>query len=294
MKRFRCLCSLFLILCAFPATERAFARTNHFAAKSGEIRTELFENRMTIVAGRPKDGGIRESVPRKFEQRYQKWKDELLATEFGREQWARYAANKNFVLKLVVSGENERGAATGDYQWTEEGKLVGATILLGSDLDKGYPNPIYFPVMNSLAFGEESTAKISRSVLAAAKIAHEFGHVNLTAVTDPNLIRLQNKLIPDYNKILLSNGHNPNDERLLDLAGQMGGSPVEIWENREYWGEVNAMRYLVDRINGEDFYCSVLNKIRHNVSFYAKNYEARFTEITGSKKPSVCAEGSGD
>lgn len=287
MKRFRCLCSFFLVVFAFSAVESAFARTKHFAA-------ELFENRMTVVTGKPKDGGIRESIPRKFEQRYRKWKDELLASEFGREQWERYASNKNFVLKIVVSNDNERGAATGDYEWTEAGELVGATILLGDDLDKGFPNPIYFPVMNSLEFGEESTAKINRSVLAAAKIAHEFGHVNLTAATDPNLIRLQNKLISDYNKILLSNGHNPNDARLLDLAGQMGGSPVEIWENREYWGEANAMRYLVDRINGEDFYCSILSKIRHNVSFYAKNYEARFTEIADSKKPSVCAENHGD
>ena len=51
--------------------------------------------------------------------------------------------------------------------------------------------------------------------------------------------KLENRLIPVYNQIQLSNGHNVSDPRLVDLARQMGGTPVEIWEDREYWGETN-------------------------------------------------------
>ena len=43
--------------------------------------------------------------------------------------------------------------------------------------------------------------------------------------------------MPQYNKIFLSNGRNANDPRLIELAKQIGGTPVEIWEDREYWGK---------------------------------------------------------
>ena len=65
--------------------------------------------------------------------------------------------------------------------------------------------------------------------------------VNRTAQVDGALYQLQTQLIPQYNKIFLSNGRNPNDPRLVELAQKIGGTPVEIWEDREYWGETNAM-----------------------------------------------------
>ena len=70
-----------------------------------------------------------------------------------------------------------------------------------------------------------------------------------------------------------------SDEKLIELVGQMGGTPVKIWENREYWGETNAMNYLVERINKENFYCTVLKHLRENIDLYAKDYEERFNEI---------------
>jgi hypothetical protein len=129
----------------------------------------------------------------------------------------------------------------------------------------------------------EQNQMISRNVLAAAKIAHEFGHVMKIADTPEDLYKLQLKLVPIYNKIFLSNGHNVNDPRLVELAEQMGGNPVEIWEDREYWGEANAMLYLRDRMAKEGFQCRLFNKIKRMVEQYAKRYEDRFTEIAKSR-----------
>src|SRR6187401_902053 len=52
----------------------------------------------------PTDGGIREDIPAKYRARFDKWKSELLETEFGREQWNKYANNLSFILTIVVSG----------------------------------------------------------------------------------------------------------------------------------------------------------------------------------------------
>jgi hypothetical protein len=86
-------------------------------------------------------------------------------------------------------------------------------------------------------------------------------------------------LIPQYNKIFLANGRKAGDPKLVDLAEQMGGTPVMIWEDREYWGETNAMLYLRDRITGDDMRCSLFSRIRHSVDLYAKQYEQRFFDI---------------
>jgi len=243
----------------------------------------MSENSDYTVVKKPIDGGVKEVIPAKFQAKYQKWKDELLSTEFGRRQWENYSNNKQFILTVTVSGKEGQGAGTGNYQWDETGELVGATITLGSKLDKGLPNAVYFPVMNSLS-SEEPKYKISKNLLAAAKFAHEFGHVNQTARMNSELFQLQNQLMPVYNEILLKNGYNINDQNLIELTKQMGGTPVEIWENREYWGETNAMLYLIDRINKENFYCSVFNKIKRNITLYAKDYEERFEQIEDTNK----------
>ena len=48
------------------------------------------------VVPAPTGGGIRLEVPRKFHERFERWKSELLSTEFGRNQWESWATNKNF------------------------------------------------------------------------------------------------------------------------------------------------------------------------------------------------------
>lgn len=224
------------------------------------------------------DGGIKEVIPAKYAARYLAWKKEFLSSEAGKEQWALYENNPTFTLTITVARDNAEGAATGKYRWDQSGRLVAATITLGSRLDNGYPNPIYFPVMNSL-ISTESVVPISGNTLAATKIAHEFGHVIRTAQVDAHLYQLQSQLIPQYNKIFLTNGRKPADPKLLELASQMGGTPVMIWEDREYWGETNAMLYLRDRITENNMRCSLFSRIRHSVDLYAKQYEQRFFDI---------------
>ena len=226
-------------------------------------------------------GGIREDIPAKYRERYQAWKNEFLAAESGREQWQRYATDPILKLTITFTRDNAEGATTGKYKWNENGQLIAATIVLGAHLDKGYPNPIYFPVMNSLV--PTGTANdVSGNTLAATKMAHEFGHVNRTAKVDALLYQLQTHLIPQYNKIFLSNGRNPKDPRLVELAQKIGGTPVQIWEDREYWGETNAMVFLRDRFTEERQRCPIFSRIKSRVNLYAKGYEGRFLEIAHS------------
>lgn len=229
-------------------------------------------------SGNDQGKGIIEEVPEKFAARYLNWKREFLSTEAGRDQWALYQNSPHFTLRITISSANAEGATTGNYEWNGAGQLVAATITLGNRLDAGYPNPIYFPVMNSLG-PTESFDKIRGVTLAATKIAHEFGHVNRTAKVDHVLYQLQGRLMPEYNKIFLSNGRNGNDPRLIELARQIGGTPVEIWEDREYWGEANAMIYLRDRFTEESTRCPLFARIRHTVDLYARSYETRFLEV---------------
>ena len=74
--------------------------------------------------------------------------------------------------------------------------------------------------------------------------------------------------------------------RLVDLRETLGGTPVQIWESREYWGETNAMLYLLDRIGHEKFYCSVVSKVETNIKTFAANYEDRFSPMFEASK--VC------
>ena len=226
-------------------------------------------------------GGIKEIVPDKYRPRYESWKKDFLSTETGQRQWALFENNPQISLTIMVSRANSKGAGTGQYKWDDAGKLVAATINLGSNLNQGYPNPIYYPVMNSLMPQEPGYAG-SEHTLAAAKIAHEFGHLTRTVEMDHALYELQNNLMPVYNKILLSNGRNIDDPKLVELAQRMGGTPVEIWEDREYWGEANAMLFLRDRFAEENLRCALFGRIRQSVNLYAKNYTDRFQKVAQS------------
>jgi hypothetical protein len=218
--------------------------------------------------------GIREDIPADTRQRYQNWKNELLSTQFGRDQWNAYATRKDFLLTITVAG-------TDDFEWNDEGKLVGAKITLGKNLDKGFPDPVYYPVMNSLAT-YDGLYDIDGDILASTKIIHEIGHVNFTATTNAKVFQKQNKLMASYNSIFLKNGYNTKDPQLVALAEELGAKPIEIWEDREYYSEVGAMRYLVERINGESFSCSVFSRMKRNISDYARNFHNKFDQIVGA------------
>ena len=230
----------------------------------------------------PESGSIREVIDDRYKVRYQTWKNEFLSTDIGRAQWEMYAHHPRLVLTITIAGSNPNGAATGRYKWNGNGELIAATIVLGSQVDRGYPSSVYYPVMNALE-PFESKQLIGGSVLAATKIAHEFGHVIKIAGTPEALYRLQVQLVPVYNKIFLSNGYDTSDPRLEELARKMGGNPVQIWEDREYWGEANAMLFLRDRVAKERFHCKIFNKIKRTVEEYAKGYEERFAEIAKSQ-----------
>jgi hypothetical protein len=227
-------------------------------------------------------GGIREEIPDHYKKRYQQWKAEFLSTEIGRAQWELYQRHPRLVLTITVARDNEHGAGSGKYKWNASGELVAATMTLGSRLDEGYPTSVYYPVMNALEPYEKAKL-ISGDVLAATKIAHEFGHVMRISTIPEQLYHLQSRLVPIYNKIFLSNGHKVDDPRLVELARQMGGNPVQIWEDREYWGEANAMLYLRDRVAKETFHCRLFNRIKRSVEEDAKPYEERFAEIAKSQ-----------
>ena len=222
--------------------------------------------------------GIREVIPDKYQKRYDEWKTEFLSTDIGKAQWEMYAHHPRLMLTITITGSNSQGAGSGKYKWNEAGELVSATITLGSRLDQGFPTSVYYPVMNALE-PFESSKLISGNTLAAAKLAHEFGHIMKISSTRQDLYTLQVQLVPVYNKIFLSNGHNVNDARLVEIAQKIGGNPVEIWEDREYWGEANAMLFLRDRVEKEKFHCRLFAKIKRAVEEYAKNYEERFAEI---------------
>lgn len=240
-----------------------------------------FATRPAAQAGR----GIRELVSENDKTRYQLWKDEFLSTETGRREWQAHAQDTRLLLTIATSTDNRYGAGIGHYEWNRSGQLTAATVTLGARLDEEYPEPVYYPVMNALKHGELPDV-LGHSVLAAAKIAHEFGHLSRMISTDAEVYRLQAELIPSYNAIIMNNGRNPRDPRLQNLVQRMGGTPIEIWEDREYWGEANAMLYLRDRIHDGALRCALFSYILKNVDTYADQaYRSRFTEIAESQAP---------
>ena len=241
----------------------------------GPARNAVRDNHMVSATD---VAGIREVIPDKYQKRYDEWKTEFLSTDIGKAQWEMYAHHPRLVLTITITSSNREGAGSGKYKWNEAGELVSATITLGNHIDQGFPTSVYYPVMNALE-PFESSKLISGNTLAAAKLAHEFGHIMKISSTRQELYTLQVQLVPIYNKIFLSNGHNVNDPRLVEIAQKIGGNPVEIWEDREYWGEANAMLFLRDRVEKEKFHCRLFAKIKRAVEEYAKNYEERFAEI---------------
>jgi hypothetical protein len=231
--------------------------------------------------------GIKEIVPQAIRDRYRKWKAELLSTDFGRKQWDHYANNKEFLLTIVVSEKRKYGAGTDDFEWNDAGELVAATITLGKNLDKGYPDPVYYPVMNSLAT-YDGFYEISGDILASTKFIHELGHVNFTAKANAKVFQKQDKLIASYNAIFLKNGYNTSDPRLVALASELGGMPIEIWEAREYQSEVSAFRFLMERMNHEPYYCSVFSRAQRNITSFARNYKDSFEQVVGELPRNVC------
>jgi hypothetical protein len=193
-------------------------------------------------------GNLSEQIPSRYRERYEKWKSTFLSVGAGRQLWSKYAGDPGFRLTIVVSKSLGQGARVGldDYRW-DEGKLVAATIVLGSQLDCGYPSREDYPVLGSLAFIDEWWDDTRGDVLAAAKIAHEFGHVELAASSDAASYQLLNELSRAYASHFYSNGRK-YDSVMADIERRMGGTPDEIDAEREYMAEPCALRYLLDKL----------------------------------------------
>src|SRR5262245_3727313 len=75
------------------ARESCSAESMGFWIGAGTPSVYSFDDTdLTIhIVKTPTDGGIREDIPGKYHERYERWKSELLSTEVGREQWERYS-----------------------------------------------------------------------------------------------------------------------------------------------------------------------------------------------------------
>src|SRR5690242_12547974 len=67
---------------------------NDFDTIAYHSNPEIYDKNDVVKT--PTDGGIREDIPVKFQEKYQKWKVELLASDYGRAEWEKYSTNKNF------------------------------------------------------------------------------------------------------------------------------------------------------------------------------------------------------
>jgi len=193
---------------------------------------------------------LRERIPKKYRGRYDRWKATFLSADIGRQLWLRYACNPSFRLTIIVSESHGQGGGVSldDYRWAE-GRLTAATMLLGHRLDRGYPSSVYYPVLNSLYYlRSDWDAGEPNDILAAAKIAHEFGHVDRAAKADPTRFRLQNELAKLYASHFISNGYDTGDPALAEMAARMGGAPALLTGQREYWAETYALRYLLTEL----------------------------------------------
>jgi len=215
-----------------------------------------------------------EAIPAQYRKRYLQWKNEYLSTEADRDEWAQYAYNPNFTLTITISKDEGQGARVDRFRWDESGKLVAATIILGNKLDSGYPSAINYPITCSLAPGN-LPPEVKGKILAATKLAHEFGHLNQVLNMDGNLYQLQNSLMIQYNQIFNANGYNVHDPRLVELAGRMGGTPVSIKQDREHWAEIGAIHYLIERLPELSKRSKMPLAIRHAIDSYYLTYPER-------------------
>lgn len=270
--------SLLIIILFFPVL--MFCPEGQACGQTeSEIKEQISQGKYQPDVFWHHSGSILEAIPEKYEKRYQRWKKEFLSTMMGHEQWSSYFNNKDFTLRITISAKKKGGAEVTDYEWNANGKLIAATIILGHELDAWYPSPNNYPVTSSLAFSERQEnyfPYISGNILAATKIAHEFGHVIYMMQADGILAQRRKNLTPVYQQIFKSNGGDISDPRLLELAGKMGGTPLEIGQDQEHWAETNALRFLKEKLPKSKTYRVVFRTIDKTLNLYAGNHIARF------------------
>ena len=261
------LCALFLLTVA-PDSWPIHAESPLAYAPATDSDTEV--KRPTEVAW----SRAIELIPKEYRKRYQKWKSEYLLTESGREAWKQYALNPNFTLTVTISKEEGHGARIDGYQWDTSGRLIAATIILGHKLDSGYPSSINYPITCSLA-PDNLPSEVKGQILAATKLAHEFGHLDQMLSINGSLYQLQNDLMIEYNCIFFANGYNVHDPRLVELSQRMSGTPVSIAQDREHWAEMGALLYLQERLPGLTNRAKLPGPIKEAIQMYYSTYPER-------------------
>jgi hypothetical protein len=226
-----------------------------------------------LISTEPSGSHVKELIPAKYKQRYVKWKNEYLSTLSGWSQWQRFALNSDVALTITISTKEAEGARVNAFQWDENGKLLAATIVLGNKLDSGYPSSVNYPITCSLAPGN-LPSEVKGKILAATKLAHEFGHLNQIMNMDGRLYKLQNQLMLEYNAIFNANGRNTQDPRLLELADRMHGTPVSIAQDRESWAEIGAILFLEEKLR-EEYKLKMPRSIRDAINGYWLTYPER-------------------
>ncbi len=226
-----------------------------------------------LISTEPSDSHVKELIPAKYKQRYLKWKNEYLSTPSGWSQWQRFALNNDVALTITISTKEAEGARVNAFQWDENGRLLAATIVLGNKLDSGYPSSVNYPITCSLAPGN-LPSEVKGKILAATKLAHEFGHLNQIMNMDGRLYKLQNELMLEYNAILNDNGRITQDPRLLELAERMNGTPVSIAQDRESWAEIGAILFLEEKLR-EEYKLKMPRPIRDAINVYRLTYPQR-------------------
>lgn len=195
-------------------------------------------------------GLANEDIDPKYRKRYQRWKAELLRTKFGRVLWSKYWNNQQFRLSISIAPNpgGQHGASIAGYHWNANGDLNAATIVLGPKLDSDYPTDDHqYPILASLR-PEIGEVTLLPETVAAAKFAHEFGHIEVVAASSQRLYCLQQFLAPIWNRVFFASGRvsQPEIERL------MGGTPSEVSTQYEIDAEISgSLRFLNDRFPGK-------------------------------------------
>jgi RHS repeat-associated protein len=176
-----------------------------------------------------------------------KWKEELQKTEWGRNIWKKYDEDTNFTLTIKLgnnAGGNQGGETTG-YDWDSSGKLKAATIILGKNMDSGYPPSDVYPVTSSLA-PDQYGDNISGETLAATKMAHEFGHVVSIGNTPKAQFQMEQINMPIWWDL-----YRVHDPMSNVIEGMMGATSDQIHRDREWSAEsAGAVPFLRDRFPG--------------------------------------------
>jgi hypothetical protein len=231
--------------------------------------------------------GIKEDIDPKLRERYDKWKKELLSTAAGRATWDRFNNDPNFSLTIKMSRQDEKdikdsderfksehgGKASDGYRWDESGKLVGATIVLGSKLHQDYPSGDNYPILSSLRPpSDQHYDTVKGEVLAAAKMAHELGHVERAASLTPaegKEYHRQNDLLQKIEAQYYKT-HDMNDAELVRLRAELGRDSVGIGTEREHWAEANTIPFLREKLGDK-----LPDRTEDAIKDYQKRYPGR-------------------